>query len=150
MPGLLDPLFPFGGGLVPRRAPRLRELRTFELPINGYNVSETSFDFGIDPCDYAELPCRCLVIFRIGSIPTADATLPVTVVIPTNSTTSTITGSTSTAKSPVVDKDNNPIVAGDITANTERLALLDKNNGTFRILESTTSGATAADAPTEG
>ena len=67
----------------------------YELRTNAQQVTEASVDFGINPNCYNALPCESVVLLKIHQgVPTASAALPVTVVVPSGSTT--VNGTTST------------------------------------------------------
>ena len=99
---------------------RIKDVGIFIISTNALNVTETSVDFGLDPCVYNQLPCECIVLFKFHTaVPAAGAALPVTVAIPNrNRTTLVTTGTTPTSTSsttvPVTDKDNNPVDGSDI------------------------------------
>lgn len=60
----------------------------YELKTNAQQVTEASVDYGINPCYYNALPCECIVLLKIHQgVAAASATLPVTVVTPSGSTT---------------------------------------------------------------
>lgn len=133
-----NPFFP-GPAIIPpigRRRCCLKEIRTFELPITGYSVTDTTLDLGVNPNLYRQLPCECFVVFRIRqSIPAAAAALPVTVVSPTTPSSSTVNNNTNgSKKTSVVDHDNNPVVGADVSEVTDVVALIDKNIGLIRFV----------------
>ena len=120
---------------------RIKDTGTFIISTNAVNVTETSVDFGLDPCVYNSLPCECMVLFKFHTaVPAAAAALPVTVAIPNrNRTTLVTTGTTPTSTTvPVTDKDNNPVVGGDIDVVTEKLAYINKRTGVIKFTEFTT------------
>lgn len=123
---------------------RVRDVGIYIVSTNALNVTETSVDFGLDPCVYNQLPCECIVLFKFHTaVPAAAAALPVTVAIPNrNRTTLVTTGTTPTSTSsttvPVTDKDNNPVVGGDIDVVTEKLAYINKRMGVIKFTEFTT------------
>lgn len=123
---------------------QLKKLDIYIISTNALNVTETSVDFGLDPCVYNQLPCECIVLFKFHTVvPAAAAALPVTVAIPNrNRTTLVTTGTTPTSTSsttvPVTDKDNNPVVGGDIDVVTEKLAYINKRTGVIKFTEFTT------------
>ena len=123
---------------------RIKDVGIFIISTNALNVTETSVDFGLDPCVYNQLPCECIVLFKFHTaVPAAGAALPVTVAIPNrNRTTLVTTGTTPTSTSsttvPVTDKDNNPVVGSDIDEITEKLAYINKRTGIIKFTEFTT------------
>lgn len=144
---LFYPNFPF-----PQPRTRLKQLRIFELPTTNVALSETSVDFGIDKCLYNELPCECYIsLLFTQAVPAGGEALPVTVVVPTSST-STNTGSTTASGesgTPVVDHNTNPVVGSDLTTTREVFAYLNKRQGIIRFVNFVTgSGAAAAVAST--
>lgn len=146
-----NPLFP--GPVIPygRRRCCLKEIKTFELPITGYAVTDTTLDLGINPKIYCQLPCECFVVMRVRqSIPAAADALPVNVVTPTSSSSSTVSSGAPVKKTSVVDHDNNPVVGADIADVTDIYALVDKSIGLIRFVNFRTgtapSAPTAADA----
>lgn len=141
-----NPLYPPVG----RSRYCLKEIKTFELPITGYSVSDATLDLGVNPKMYCQLPCTCFVVLRIRqSIPASAAALPITVVTPTSSSSSTVNSNTTgTKKTSVVDHDNNPVVGSDITDVTDAVALIDKSIGLIRFVNFRTGTPPAA--PTAG
>lgn len=123
---------------------RIKDVGIYIISTNALNVSDTSVDFGLDPYIYNQLPCEAIVLFKFHTaVPAAAAALPVTVAIPNrNRTTLVTTGTTSTSTSsttvPVTDKDNNPVVGGDIDVVTEKLAYINKRTGVIKFTEFTT------------
>ena len=123
---------------------RIKDVGIYIISTNALNVTETSVDFGLDPCVYNSLPCEAIVLFKFHTtVPAAAAALPVTVAIPNrNRTTLVTTGTTPTSTSsttvPVTDKDNNPVVGGDIDVVTEKLAYINKRIGVIKFTEFTT------------
>lgn len=123
---------------------RVRDVGIFIISTNALNVTETSVDFGIDPCAYNQLPCECIVLLKTHvAVPAAGADLPVTVAIPNrNRTTLVTTGtaptSTSSTTVPLTDKDNSPVVGGDLDEVIEKLAYINKRTGVIKFTEFTT------------
>lgn len=156
MNNMFNPFFPspFGVPRVGRRRSCLKEVRTFELPVNGMVVSDETLDLGINPCLYRELPCECFVILKVREpIPAAADGLPVTVVTPSGSTTSTTTPGSSTTgnkKNPVIDHDNNPVTGSDLSAYTDAYVFIDKSLGIFRFVNFRTGGGTPVNTPADG
>lgn len=149
---VFNPLFP--GPVIPsigRRRCCLKEIKTFELPINGLSLTDTTLDLGVNPNIYCQLPCECFVIVRVRqTIPAAAAALPVTIVTPTASSSSTVNSGAPVKKTTVVDHDNNPVVGADLTEVTDAYAFIDKSIGLIRFVNFRTgtppAAPTAADA----
>lgn len=136
---------PFGPGpVLPRRRSHLKRLQIFELPTNGVSLSDTSVDYGINPCLYNELPCECFIALRIRqAVPAGGAGLPVTVVTPTGSASSTVTtpgSATGTKKTPVIDHNHNQVVGSDVNEFTDAFALIDKGLGIIRFVNFVSGG----------
>lgn len=148
MNNMFNPFFPspFGVPPVARRRSCLKEIKTFELPITGFNVTDTTLDLGINPKIYCQLPCECFVVMRVRqSIPAAADALPVTVVTPASSSSSTVSNNnTGSRKTSVVDHDSNPVVGADIADVTDIYALVDKSIGLIRFVNFRTGAAAAA------
>lgn len=110
----------------------------YELRTNAQQVTEASVDFGINPNCYNALPCESIVLLKIHQgVPTASAALPVTVVVPSGSTT--VTGNTNntatgTAKTPVVDHNGTAVTGAGLANTTEALAYINKKSGIIRLL----------------
>lgn len=140
---------PFGPGpVIPRRRINLKRLQIFELPTTGVVLSETSVDYGINPCIYSQLPCECYVTLRIRqAVPTGGEGLAVTIATPAgspNSTVSTPGSSAGTKKTPVIDHNNSPVVGSDVSELTDALALIDKNLGIIKFVNFVSGGTTAS------
>ena len=135
------------GSVIPRKRSCLKRLQIFELPTNGVALSDTSVDYGINPCLYRELPCECYITLRIRqAVPAGGEGLPVTVVTPAGSSSSTVSTpgtTTGTKKTPVTDHNNTPVVGSDVSEFTDAFALLDKGLGIIKFVNFV-SGGTAA------
>lgn len=122
--------------------PRIDVGGIYKLSTNAVALTDTTVDYGINPCLYNRLPCESLVLLNIHSdVPEGGATLPVTVVVP-NSGTSTVSteGSTSTrgtTKINVVDSQGTNVTGANITGNTERFVYINKHTGVIRFMEFT-------------
>ena len=122
------------------------------LSTNAVQLTDETVDYGIDPRQYACLPCESIVLLRVHSaVPAGGEALPVTIVVP-SAGRSTLDASTSTAgagtatgttKVPVVDSQGTQVVGEDIEETTERFAYINKCTGTIRFLEFTSSAAEA-------
>lgn len=154
----INPLgFPFGVlspgmGPVIRRRSCLKQLKIFELPTNSVVLSDTSVDYGINPRVYNELPCECYISIKIRqAVPTGGDALPVNVIVPSGSSTSTVSnsGTTGTKKAPVVDHDNTQVTGSDMNEFTDVLALLNKSIGVIKLVNFRTGG-TSSNTPAGG
>lgn len=138
----IDSLFlpPFPAG------PRLKELRNFELPTTAVALSETSVDFGINPCLYNELPCECFVTLKVRqSVPAGGEALPVTIVTPSQGG-STVSGQNSSSgqKTNVVDHNGDNVVGSDLGDLTEVYAYVNKELGVIRFVNFVSGGTQAS------
>lgn len=109
--------------------------------------------YGINPCDYRELPCESLILLTIhADVPAGGEGFPIHIAIPAGSTTTaTTTGPTSgtgPTRVPVVDSQGNNVTGANVSGNTERLLYLDKRRGVARFVEFTNPAA-AQTAPSE-
>lgn len=110
----------------------------YELRTNAIQITETSADFGINPCQYNSLPCESIVLLKIhAGVPAASAILPITIVTP-NSGGSTVSGTngstTGTTKTPVVDHNGTAVTGSSVAQTTEVLAYINKKSGSIRLL----------------
>lgn len=139
---------PFFNNLIygtpfPLLSPRTSQRRVdiggiYELRTNAIQITEASADFGINPCQYNALPCESIVLLKIhAGVPTASATLPITIVTP-NSGSSTVSGTsgstTGTTKTPVVDHGGTAVTGASVAQTTEALAYINKKSGIIRLL----------------
>lgn len=152
------PPFPLLGPVpVTRRRSCLKQIKIFELPTNGVALSASSVDYGINPRIYNQLPCECYITLRIRqAVPAGGENLPVNVVVPTNSSSSTVStpgATTGTKKAPVIDHDNSQVTGTDVSEFTDALALLDKSLGIIKFVNfrsaSTSSNAQVGNTPAE-
>lgn len=108
----------------------------FKLATNAVAVTDTTVDYGINPCLYNKLPNESIVLLTIhADVPTAGDTLPVTIAVPSNTTT-TVSGSTN-KKVNIVDSQGTNITGANIKGNTQRLAYINKCTGIIRFMEFT-------------
>lgn len=122
--------------------PRIDIGGIYVLSTNAVALSETSVDYGINPCLYNLLPWESIVLLKVhADAPAGGEALPVTIVVPnsgrttlTTTTTGTTSGSTNI---PVVDSQDAPVTGTNITGSTERLAYINKRTGVIRFLEFT-------------
>ena len=159
----IPPFLPFPGrrGTV---VPRLDRLGVPLLVTTGIveNVEseEDTVDYGINPCVWRALPCQTIALWKVRH-PVTDngASLPVTIVIPTGNSSTTVTSKNAaagTTKIPVVDNKSTQVEGRDVTVptgsgssspvqtsyTTEHWVYIDKAAGIFRLL-----GVTAQNSP---
>lgn len=136
---------------------RLKMLCIFELNTTNVVLSEETVDFGIDRCDYFELPNEGYINLRFNhNVPAGGEALPITIVVP-NSNNSTNTnnpvGSTANGETKVgvIDHNSDPVVGSDISDETQEvLAYYNKCTGIIRFVNFETGGGAAAAATTGG
>ncbi|MBC5635096.1 hypothetical protein [Parabacteroides hominis] len=163
-----NPFVPFGPfGPFPRTArrtivPRLDTRGIPELYTTGLventESEENTVDYGINPCIWKALPNQTLVLWKVRHpVSQNGASSPVTVVIPTGNSSSTVTSPNSaagTTKVKVVDNKSTQVAGRDVTVptgsgaeeqqgyTTEHIVYIDKCAGIFRLL-----GVTAQNSP---
>lgn len=101
----------------------------------------TTVNYGINPCQYNALPTVSLVALTVhADAPTGTEELPVTIVVPRQTTTlesSTTSGTTaSTSGTPVTDNQGNAVTGSDMSGGTVRLLWINKCAGTIQVLDS--------------
>lgn len=120
--------------------PRVDVGGIFKLSTNAVALTDTTVDYGINPCLYNRLPCESLVLLNIHSdVPAGGEGLPVTVVVP-NSGSSTVSengSTTGTTKVNIVDSQGTNVTGSNVQGNTERLVYINKSTGTVRFMEFT-------------
>lgn len=143
---------------IPRLDPRgIPELCTTGL-IENTESEEATVDYGINPQIWRRLPNQTLVLWKVRHpVSQNGASLPVNVVIPTSSSSSTVTSPNTTAgttKVKVVDNKSTQVEGRDVTVpsgsgseeqqgyTTEHIVYIDKCQGIFRML-----GVTAQNSP---
>lgn len=161
------PFGPFGFGMPlpgPRRSrvPRLDPRGIPELCTTGMveNTGEEveSVDYGINPQYWRQLPNQTLILWKVRHpVSQNGASLPVNVVIPMGSSSSTVTSpnaASGTTKVKVVDNKSTQVEGRDVTVptgsgseeqqgyTTEHIVYIDKCQGIFRML-----GVTAQNSP---
>lgn len=162
--------FPFPGSVVRRRGvrvPTLDQRGVYELCTTGMientALEVNTVDYGVNPCIWRALPNECVVVWKVRHpVSQAGADLPVTVVIPSGSGSSTVTsssanGSSTGKKIPVVDNKSTQAQGHDVTVpvgntptgdqvqagyTTEHWVYINKCNDTFRLM-----GVTATNSP---
>lgn len=112
-------------------------------------TAESTVTYGINPCDYRELPCESLILLTIhADVPTGGEGFPVQLAIPnggaSTTTTSNTPSNTGVSKVNIVDSQGNNVTGANVQGNTERLLYLNKRTGTARFVEFTNPTATAA------
>lgn len=126
--------------------PRIDIGGIYALSTNGVAISDdsTTVDYGINPNLYNRLPNVSIVLLTISDdVPTGGETLPITVVVPSNgsstvsSGTSSVGTTTGTTKVNVVDSQGTNVTGTNIQGSTQRLAYINKCTGTIRFLEFT-------------
>ena len=64
---------------------RVKQLGIYELNTTNVVLSEETVDFGIDRCDYLDLPNEGYLSLRFNhNVPTGGEALPITIVVPNN------------------------------------------------------------------
>lgn len=137
----------FGGpvdiNLFPQsNLPRIDVGGIYVLTTNAVALSDdsTTVDYGINPSLYNRLPNVSIVLLNISDdAPTGGETLPVTVVVPSNgsSTVSSSGSTTGTTKIGIIDSQGTAVTGSNVQGNTQRLAYINKCTGTIRFLEFT-------------
>lgn len=122
--------------------PRIDVGGIYKLSTNAVALTDTTVDYGINPCLYRRLPCESLVVLTIhADAPAGGEDFPITVAIPSDSTTlgntSTTGTATTTAKVNVVDSQGNNVTGSNVQGGTERLVYINKRTGIIRFMEFT-------------
>lgn len=108
----------------------------FKLATNAVALTETTVDYGINPCTYNKLPNESIVLLTIhADVPTGGEILPVTISIPSNS--STTVNSSTTKKINIVDSQGTNVTGDNVKGNTQRLMYINKCTGVMRFMEFT-------------
>lgn len=120
----------------------------YVIVTNGVITNATNTVFGINPAIWKALPCEGLAILKIRQeVPTAGASLPVTIAVPANSTVTTVgDGSTCCPVTdiPVVNPVNEAVVGSSMVNGTERLLYFNKVKGILRLMDCCTTTTPAA------
>ena len=144
--------YPFPFGFFPRRAigvPRLDRGGIYKLCTTGVAVSadSTTVDFGIDACQFNQLPNEGYISLHIRhTVPAAGANLPVTVVATHRSPIPAIPGALNggnRSQLPVVDHANTPVTGANVVNPSERFAYYNKCCNILRFVEFTNPAAPA-------
>lgn len=161
-----NPFPPFGPfGVVPPRRTNVPRLDTRGIPelcttgiVENTENEDDTVDYGINPKVWKALPNQTVVLWKVRHpVSQNGASSPVTVVIPTGSSSSTVTSpnnSAGTTKVKVVDNKSTQVEGRDVTVptgngdenqqgyTTEHIVYIDKCAGIFRML-----GVTAQNSP---
>lgn len=157
--------FPFAPFARRTNIPRLDNRGIPEICTTGIQENsgvagvEDSVDYGINPRVWKALPNQCIILWKVRhSVSQAGADLPANVVVPTSSSSSTVStpsSTTGTKKVSIVDNKSNQVTGGDISTptgtgtatqqgyTTEHIVYIDKCTGIFRLL-GVTAATTAA------
>ena len=144
----INPYWWMGAPVVTQRTdiPRIDVGGIYKLSTNAVALTDTTVDYGINPCLFNRLPNECIVLLRVhADVPEGGATLPAALITPNQgSSTVTTEGSnttTGTSRVPIVDSQGTPITGANVQGNTERLAYINKSSGIIRFLEFTNATA---------
>lgn len=118
--------------------PRIDIGGIFKLSTNAVALTDTTVDYGINPCLYRQLPCESLVVLTIhADVPAGGEALPVTIAVPTGDSTLQNNSTTGTSKVNIVDSQGNNVTGSNVIGNTERLVYINKRTGIIRFMEFT-------------
>ena len=131
------------------RIPRIDVGGIYKLSTNAVALTDTTVDYGINPCLYRQLPCESLVVLTIhADAPAGGEDFPITVAISSDSTTIGSTSTTGTAatttKVNVVDSQGNNVTGSNVSGGTERLVYINKRTGIIRFMEFTNAATATA------
>ncbi len=122
--------------------PRIDVGGIYKLSTNAVALSETTVDYGINPCLYRQLPCESLVVLTIhADVPVGGEALPVTISVPNGNSTLQSASTTGTSKVNIVDSQGSNVTGANISGNTERLVYINKRTGIIRFMEFTNATA---------
>ena len=125
--------------------PRIDIGGIYKLSTNAVALTESSVDYGINPCLYSKLPCESIVLLTIhADAPTGGEDLPVLVGVPSGASTISSGDTTGKTKISVVDSQGSNVTGSNVQGNTQRLAYINKSTGVIRFLEFTNPAASAA------
>lgn len=148
-----NPFYPWWGPVpfIPQQQSVLRRVDIggiYELNVTDSTLTTAAtptLDLGVSQCQYNALPCESVVLLKVyTTLPEGSDGAPVNV--NSGSGTTSTSGTTAVRKVALVDSQNTQVTGADLTANTERLAYVNKRTGVFRLLEYTAQSATAATA----
>lgn len=144
MINIIDPYW-WNLGPVPVRnegLPRIDIGGIYKLSTNAVALTESSVDYGINPCLYSKLPCESIVLLTIhADAPTGGEDLPVLVGVPSGASTISSGDTTGKTKISVVDSQGSNVTGSNVQGNTQRLAYINKSTGVIRFLEFTNPAA---------
>lgn len=139
-------------GFIPQNGLRRIDIGgIYELSVTDATLSTAAtptLDLGVSQCAYNALPCESVVLLKVyTTLPEGSEGAPVNV--NSGSGTTSTSGTTAVRKVALVDSQNTQVTGADLTANTERLAYINKRTGVFRLLEYTAQPTTAATAESD-
>lgn len=113
------------------------------------DTAASNVTYGINPCDYRELPCESLILLTIhADVPAGGEGFPVQLAIPNGGASTTTTSNTPTntgvSKVSIVDSQGTNVTGSNVSGNTERFLYLNKRTGVARFMEFTNTAAAAA------
>lgn len=157
--GPFPPFVPFP--IRGRGVPRLDRGGIYEVCTTGLveNLeNETTADYGVSRRVWNALPCECLIVWKVRHpVSQNGADLPVTIVVPSRSSDTTVPGSVNGSKIPVIDNKGTQVTGRDVTVptgsgssgdqqqvglTTEHWVYVNKSAGIFRLM-----GVTAQNSP---
>lgn len=113
------------------RAVNVPRIGLFKLSTNAILIEDGYISLGVDPYLFKALPNESIVLLFINyEIPEESNTLPIAIVVPSN--TSTLTNN---SKRPVIDSIGKAVTGADIQKNSQKLMYINKNEGVMRIME---------------
>lgn len=125
--------------------PRVDVGGIYKLSTNAVALTESSVDYGINPCLYSKLPCESIVLLTIhADAPAGGEALPVQIAVPSSSSTVSNGDTIGRTKISVVDSQDSNVTGSNVQGNTQRLAYINKSTGVIRFLEFTNPAAHAA------
>lgn len=125
--------------------PRVDVGGIYKLSTNAVVLTDTTVDYGINPCLYNKLPCESIVLLTIhADAPAGGEALPVQVAVPSGSSTVSNGDTVGRTKISVVDSQDSNVTGSNVQGNTQRLAYINKSTGVIRFLEFTNPAAAPA------
>lgn len=126
--------------------PRIDVGGIYKLSTNAVTLTDDTVDYGINPCLYNKLPSESLVLLTMhADAPAGGENLPVTVVVPSGSSTVASGETAGKTKISVKDSQDSNVTGSNVQGNTQRFVYINKCTGVIRFLEYTNA---AAPAPT--
>lgn len=139
-----NPFLPWGVVTPQNQLRRIDIGGIYELNVTDASVSTAAtptLDLGLSQCQYNALPRESVVLLKVyTTIPEGSEDTPVNVSVGTGATSTSGTSGT-VRKVALTDSQNTQVTGTDLTANTERLAYVNKCTGVFRLLEYTAQAA---------